>query len=74
MSLQGLMDLYQILEEVNKSFLTRIRAAVEYDANLNAVLNLHADSTIIKRDLDEMFEDLRNMLDGYGDIKVGDVS
>ena len=68
--LSELVDLYKTLGEVNASFIKRVRAAVEYDANLNAILNLHADSTILTQDLKELLEELRPLLETYGKISV----
>ncbi|MFZ9887085.1 MAG: DUF6901 family protein [Myxococcota bacterium] len=62
-SLDGLKALYQRLQEVNRSFTERVRAAADKDANLNAVVLLFSLSVLVSFTLED---DLAPLRDLYG--------
>lgn len=54
LKLDGLKRLYQELQEVNRAFTERVRAAAERDANLNAVVLLFSLSVLVSFTLDDL--------------------
>lgn len=63
MKLDGLKKLYQDLQEVNRSFTERIRAAAVKDANLNAVVLLFSLSVLVSFTLDDDLAQIRELYD-----------
>lgn len=62
--LSPLKALYCEVETVNTAFLQRVRQAAEQDANLNAVLELYADSNIVRTDLEDLLREIRPLVTG----------
>ncbi len=54
--LEGLKRLYKDLQEVNRAFTERIRAAAVRDANLNAVVLLFSLSVLVSFTLDDLVQ------------------
>ncbi len=59
MQLQGLEKFYRDLQQVNKDFMHRIRAASQSDANLNAINILLSLSAMVALTLEERLEDIK---------------
>lgn len=62
LALDGLKRLYQELQEVNRAFTERIRAAAVRDANLNAVVLLFSLTVLVAFTLDDLAQ-IREMYD-----------
>ena len=61
-SLDELVAHFQRMETINLEFTERVNAATEMDANLNAVVHLSADATLISAMLDQVLDDLKPLL------------
>lgn len=62
LELDGLKRLYQDLQEVNRAFTERVRAAAVKDANLNAVVLLFSLTVLVSFTLDDLAQ-IREMYD-----------
>jgi len=58
-SLDGLMAQFDALGTVNLAFTERVNAAAKEDANLNAIVYLHADSSMAPMGLDDILGELK---------------
>jgi hypothetical protein len=63
LDLEGLRELYQELQEVNRAFTERIRDAAKKDANLNAIVLLFSLSVLVSYTLDD---ELQQFADTFG--------
>ncbi len=59
LELIGLEKFYKDLQQVNKDFMKRIRAASQSDANLNAINILLSLSSVVALTLDDRLEDIK---------------
>lgn len=59
--LKGLRQIYEQLQDLNRSFAKRIRIASDKDAGLNALVGLFSLSVIMTRFLDERMEKFRHL-------------
>lgn len=66
--LKGLFDLYENIRQMNLSFSQRLRAMIQEDAGINAlvILNTFADTMLFTLDRDS-FNDLEPLFKGYGE-------
>jgi len=72
MKLLGLEKFYRELQQVNKDFMKRIRAASRSDANLNAINILLSLSAVVALTLDERLEEIKPLFfkgSSYADAK-----
>ncbi len=63
--LEGLKKVYQNIQVVNKALATRLRAACEQDAAVNAVILLDLFAKEIPYSIDDALEDIRFMFEPY---------
>ncbi len=71
MKLLGLENFYRELQQVNKDFMRRIRAASQSDANLNAINILLSLSAVVALTLDERLEDIKPLFfEGLNEAEV----
>ena len=63
LDLDSLRELYVELQEVNRAFTDRIRAAAKRDANLNAVVLLFSLAVLVSYTLEEDLEQFREMFE-----------
>lgn len=61
LKLEGLKKLYQDLQDVNRAFTERIRAAADKDANLNAVVLLFSLAVLVSYTLDDDLAQIREL-------------
>jgi hypothetical protein len=61
LELDELRQLYQDLQEVNRAFTERIRAAAKRDANLNAIVLLFSLSVLVGYTLDDELEQFKEL-------------
>jgi hypothetical protein len=64
-SLDGLKTIYDNLHTVNSDFSKRLRAAVQEDASVNAVVLLDLFAKSVSYNLDNSLNDMRYMFSGY---------
>ena len=57
--LSGLAHTYKLVGKVNRAFALRLRAAVDKDANLNALVQLDVFAKALPESIDEELEDMR---------------
>lgn len=59
--LKGLMTLYETLDEVNSSFINRVRHASERDSNLNAICGFSTFARLYTMAVDELLEEEKDV-------------